>query len=215
MENKELLFSEYLNSKIKNEFINKIIDICKKLGIEPNWLMFVIYKESRFNPHAVNKETKATGLIQFMPNTAIYLGTTVDNIYNMNEIEQLDYVYKYLKTYKTKLTDAFSVYSAIFFPRMLYKDDDYVLDLKEVNISPEQISKQNKTFDLNNDNKITKKEFREWFNKEYKKIENKFDNNNDKNNDKKNLKIVLLVTSSITLILAGLGIVFFSNNKNK
>jgi soluble lytic murein transglycosylase-like protein len=38
------------------EFSNKVKDIAKRLGINPNWIMAVIYKESKFNHVAVNKD---------------------------------------------------------------------------------------------------------------------------------------------------------------
>lgn len=62
------------------EFIKKTVDIANKLQTKPEYLLFVMWKESKYNPAAVNKDvdykdpnkkdykgTGATGLIQFMP----------------------------------------------------------------------------------------------------------------------------------------------------
>jgi hypothetical protein len=85
-------------------FMTKLNDICKKLSIpNVNWMLLIFYKESKINPHIQNIDTKATGLIQFMPATAKGLGTTTDALKNMTAVEQLDYVYKYFKPYAGKI----------------------------------------------------------------------------------------------------------------
>ena len=66
----------------KAEFCAKLQSICNKLQISPEWLLAVMYIESRINPYAVNKYTNATGLIQFMPSTAKSLGTTTAELLN-------------------------------------------------------------------------------------------------------------------------------------
>lgn len=59
----------------KEAFLQKVRLICAKLGIEPDWLMFVMNSESGLNPAAYNPNGGASGLIQFMPDTAKGLGT--------------------------------------------------------------------------------------------------------------------------------------------
>ena len=79
----------------KEAFVSKLVEISKKLRVNPNWLMLVFWKESKINPKAVNEDTQASGLIQFIPKTAKGLGTSVQAIQQMSGVEQLDYVYKY------------------------------------------------------------------------------------------------------------------------
>ena len=62
----------------KEAFLQKVRLICAKLGIEPDWLMFVMNSESGLNPAAYNPNGGASGLIQFMPDTAKGLGTTTE-----------------------------------------------------------------------------------------------------------------------------------------
>ena len=84
------------NPDCADAFKDKVIDICKRLGIaNPNWLMLTIIKESECNPKARNPRGSASGLIQFLDKTAIALGTTIDKIRRMTGVDQLDYVYKY------------------------------------------------------------------------------------------------------------------------
>lgn len=84
----------------KSEAFQKAIQkVCNNLGINPDHLKLVMHKESKLDPKAQNKDTQATGLIQFMPKTAKGLGTSVEALKNMSAIEQLIYVEKYYKQF--------------------------------------------------------------------------------------------------------------------
>lgn len=147
------------------EFEQTLRNIATLLGINPNWLMMVMWNESRLNAQAVNKQPgdtdnvleraakRATGLIQFMPDTALRLGTTNKALYNMSAIDQLHYVYKYFKPWAGKIRDYFDLYMVTFFPLALGKPDEYVLQTSKLSAS--LIAKQNPYFDVNKDGKIT------------------------------------------------------------
>lgn len=139
----------------KYQFGKKVIQVARKLGINPNALMAVMYNESRLNPKAVNPSSKATGLIQFIPSTANYLGTSIAEISAMTGIEQLDYVYKYLSAYQNKINEDADVYLAVFFPAALYQPNSWRF--------PDWAVKANKIFDVDRDGILTKKEFKKYF----------------------------------------------------
>ena len=80
------------------EFIDKVKELAKKLRCDYIDLLAVIFFESRCNTTAKNPNTGATGLIQFMPKTAIALGTTTTALAAMSRVEQLDYAWKYFST---------------------------------------------------------------------------------------------------------------------
>lgn len=75
----------------------KLTHISDKYGFSVKELVDLIGHESSFNSKSVNKKSKATGLIQFMPRTAKDLGTTTSAIKKMDILGQLDYVDKYFK----------------------------------------------------------------------------------------------------------------------
>jgi hypothetical protein len=143
----------------------KIQQICTLLGINPAWLMMVMWSESRLNAQSVNKQpgdsdnpqiraaTRATGLIQFMPDTALNQGTTTKALYAMTAIDQLGYVYKYFKPWTGKIKSYFDLYLVTFFPDAIGKPDDYILQTKK--LSAATIAKQNPFFDVNKDGKLT------------------------------------------------------------
>ena len=143
----------------------RIQQVCTLLGINPAWLMMVMWSESRLNAQSVNKQpgdsdnaqvraaTRATGLIQFMPDTALNLGTTTKALYAMNAIDQLGYVYKYFKPWTGKIKSYFDLYLVTFFPDAIGKPDDYILQTKKLSAST--IAKQNPFFDVNKDGKLT------------------------------------------------------------
>lgn len=142
------------------QFDAMVEHICYKLGIKPSWLMAVMWKESSLNHRAVNSVSGATGLIQFMPRTAIALETTVEDLANMSNVEQLDYVYKYLRPYRFKFKSYVDVYLAVFFPRAIGKPDDYILQTKT--LSAKLIADQNAYLDKDNSDTLTKKEVEVW-----------------------------------------------------
>lgn len=134
----------------RQEFVSKVRDICDKLNIDPEWLMFVMYFESAhtFRPDKVNSISGATGLIQFMPSTARALGTTTNALKKMTNIEQLDFVYQYLKPYRGKMNSWIDVYLAVFYPKAMNQGDNFI-------IKTDIVAKQNPGFDLNKDLDIT------------------------------------------------------------
>ncbi len=144
-----MTFEEYIKEN-KIEFTEKVNNISGELGIDPNWLMFVMWFESKLNPQAVNPISGATGLIQFTPSTARGLGTTTDVLRHMDNVQQLDYVLAYLRPYKGKMKTWVDVYLAVFYPKAMGKPN-YV-------ITSDIVAKQNKIFDINKDLDISVKE---------------------------------------------------------
>ncbi|MFT3753682.1 MAG: transglycosylase SLT domain-containing protein [Paludibacter sp.] len=138
-------------------FKAEVIRYCRSLGINPDDLMVVMYAESRINEKARNPKTRATGLIQFMPSTAIGLGTTVEKLYAMSNVEQLYYVYKYFQPYAGKIRNVYDLYKIVFFPAMIGKPATWVLQTST--LSAELIARQNAIIDINKNGSITVAEF--------------------------------------------------------
>lgn len=159
-----MLFESYVTEN-KAEFLAKVRSISSKLLIQPDWLMAVMWKESRINPRAVNSNGGATGLIQFMPATARSLGTTTAALRAMSNVEQLDWVYKYYKPYISKLNSYPDLYLATFFPAALGKADDWIIHSS--NLSAAAVADANPSIDLNRDRKITVGEFKEYCYKQF------------------------------------------------
>ena len=145
-----------LNIPNKDEFLQKVKQVSVDLSINPDWLMQIMYKESGINSEIQNPDTNATGLIQFMPSTAENLGTTVDDLKAMSNVDQLDYVEKYLASIKRSYGNFGSyldLYLAVFFPAAIGKPLDTVL--QAANLPASVIARVNQGFDLNKDGKIT------------------------------------------------------------
>lgn len=137
----------------QSQFQEKVRDIADRLGIDPNWLMMCMWIESKLNHQAQNPLSGAVGLIQFMPSTAASLGTSTAALLAMSNVEQLDYVYKYLKAYQWRMRSFVDVYFAIFFPRAIGKPDEYILATSSLSAS--KIASQNSGYDLNKDSALT------------------------------------------------------------
>ncbi len=113
-----------------------LIRTANEIGIEPKWLLRIICRESSANTKAVNPFSGATGLIQWLPRTALSLGTTTNNLYEMSFSEQLVYVKKYFNMInKTDQVNSFEdAYLIVFYPRAIGKPDHYVIGHKNSRI---------------------------------------------------------------------------------
>jgi len=157
-----MIFLSYIKTNV-TEFITKLRSLCATLKINIIWLLAVMWLESRLNPKAVNSNGGATGLIQFMPSTAIALGTTTTALYNMSNVQQLVYVYKYLKPYAPKIKNFYDLYLAIFFPLAMGKPDSWIIHSD--NLTAERVANANPGFDLDKNKQITIAEFKAAVNK--------------------------------------------------
>lgn len=135
------------------EFLAKAKKIAQEIDCDYKDLIAVMNSESGLNTKAVNPSSKATGLIQFMPQySKQVVGKTTQELYNMSPLEQLDYVEKYLKvckkTYKVSgRLSAGQLYTLVFTPAYVKRE---VLATKG-----EEFYSSNKGLDVNKDGKIT------------------------------------------------------------
>ena len=82
MVNMKLQYQDKVPLSYRDEFVKKVQSISSNLNIDPNWLMAIMFWESAgtFSPSVQNKTSGATGLIQFMPSTAVGLGTSTTEL---------------------------------------------------------------------------------------------------------------------------------------
>ncbi|MCI4671475.1 MAG: transglycosylase SLT domain-containing protein [Bacteroidia bacterium] len=141
-------------------FETKVRQVARNLDIPPEWLMAVMYTESRFDPSVQNfKGSGATGLIQFMVPTVRELNNRMGTQYYMSDIrrmeadDQMVLVQEYLETIKERygefnsLTD---LYLGILYPRAIGQDYCYTLFAY-----PSKKYKQNSGLDENKDHAVT------------------------------------------------------------
>ena len=145
-------------AKVSAAFRDKVRSIASGLGTDANFLMAAMAFETgrSFKASQLNEAgSGAVGLIQFMPRTAEGLGTSSAALAAMTAEDQLDFVQKYLASFRGKLHSLADLYMAIFFPVAVSKPDDFVLISQS--ISPAAF-RQNTGLDVNRDGKITKAE---------------------------------------------------------
>lgn len=168
----------YLDKVKTNQsaFESKVNEIALLLKIDPNWLMMVMNSESGLNSKAVNKQKgdsddplqriskRATGLIQFMPKTAEVLGTTTQKLYDMNPVNQLEYVYKYFQPFAGKYKSFFDLYAYTFYPAMVGKPDTWILGSQnnDDGKSAQRIADQNPGITKNENGLISVGSFKKW-----------------------------------------------------
>ena len=107
----------------------------------------------KFTPDVKNPRSGATGLIQFMSDTAIGLGTTTQALAAMTAVDQLDFVLKHFLPQKGRMNTLSDVYMAILRPASVGKPEDSALFKR-----PSQEYEQNAPLDRDGDGTITKAE---------------------------------------------------------
>lgn len=145
-------------AKVDADFIAKLLEICEALGWSgtyPSWLMACMAFETAytFGTRRWHSTGSATGLIGFMHNTAISLGTTVEDMAQMSPVEQLEYVRKYFAPYARHINTLSDMYMAILAPKAVGKPEDTVLYA-----GSSREYRANSPLDKNSDGKITKAE---------------------------------------------------------
>src|SRR4029453_18781382 len=136
-------------------FKQKVREISGRLGCNPNHLMAVMAFETgrTFSPKGKNPSSSATGLIQFMADTAVGLGTTTAKLARMTAVKQLDLVEKYLQPHAGAMKTVSDIYMAVLHPVSVGKPEGAVLFKKG-----SKAYKVNRGLDINKDGNITKKE---------------------------------------------------------
>ncbi|KAF2333764.1 M23 family metallopeptidase [Flavobacterium daemonense] len=138
-------------NKVSCDFRKKVVEICKDLWAVnylemANNLMAVMAWETgeTFSPSIKNPKSSATGLVQFMKDTAENLGTTTEKLAKMTALEQLDYVKKYFKNLKNKKLEFVDFYLQVLFPASMGKPDDHVVFSED----GKGLDKHDKNYDL-------------------------------------------------------------------
>lgn len=148
-------YLEQIPTSIRSQWISKLTAVAQALGIRPEWLMVVMYQESKLNPAARNG-TVAVGLIQFTTSGAASVGTTKADILKMGYIRQLDYVQKYFENVMKStgpLRSIGEVYMATFLPSKVRAPLDTVLARKG-----QGIYAGNSGLDVTDDGILTKRD---------------------------------------------------------
>jgi hypothetical protein len=155
--------NKYENIAIKkygNEFVDKVKSIGESVGLDYKMILAIMYFESGINHKAVNSQSKATGLIQFMPSTAQALGTTIGELRSMTALKQLDYVKKFFYLNRSLIPYIKSpedAYFLVFYPLAAKKDDNFILGSEISDKRARLIAKQNPV-DTNKDGVLSKGE---------------------------------------------------------
>ena len=146
----------------QDAFLSKVQNVADTLGVSADSLMTVMNSESGLDSTAVNPASGATGLIQFMPNTAAGLGTSTAALRAMSNVDQLDYVQQYYANISQPLTSYYDLYAATFYPYMIGQPDSYVIGSEKGTAYAQTIARQNPAVDINGNGVITLGDFKQW-----------------------------------------------------
>lgn len=146
-------------ARVSETFRERVKWIGADLGLDPSDLMACMAFESgeTFSASVRNAAgSGAVGLIQFMPQTALMLGTTTEKLRAMTAEDQLNYVHKYFAPSKGRLHNLGDIYMAILWPAGIGKSDDWNLFTKG---GPRPVLYlQNKGLDFDHDGDVSRGE---------------------------------------------------------
>jgi hypothetical protein len=145
--------------KVSTTFCDRVLWLAKDLGTDPSFMMACMAFETgrSFSPSIRNAGgSGAVGLIQFMPQTAAGLGTTIEDLSEMSAEDQLRFVWRYFERWRGKLKTLGDVYMAILWPAGVGKDESYVLFDRDGDKPRTYLA--NKGLDIDLDGRITRKE---------------------------------------------------------
>lgn len=158
--------SLFLENKIpenRAEFAQKVRQVSRALVINPDWLMLLMYHESRLN-HRIFNSIGCVGLIQFCPFGFLQqYGITAAQLAQMRNVEQLNYVYAFFKPKAGKFKSYYDLHLWAFYPYALGKSDSYIFGSERG--SAAVVASQNRPFDINRDGVITVREFKTYLSK--------------------------------------------------
>lgn len=146
-------------SKVSPQFKAGVLWIEQQIGLNADFLMCCIAFETgqTFDPAKKNAAgSSGTGLIQFMGYTAKNMGTSVEALARMTDVQQLGYVYKYFRAFGDdfKHWTLEDVYMAILYPAAIGKPLGWHMPWPKGKLA----YKQNRGLDRNKDGVITKSE---------------------------------------------------------
>lgn len=147
------------SKKVDDEFISQVQAWSNSVGFGLRGAYYAINimgfeSAGSFNPAKQNQAgAQAFGLLQFMAGAASDMGTTVDALKSMTQLQQLQYVFKYfnmrMKQYgKFQYLDDF--YLSVFYPKAIGKNPN-----EKIFVKGQLAYTQNGGLDGNNDGVIT------------------------------------------------------------
>lgn len=146
----------------RTAFEQKVNQIAGRLGVNPDWLMVVMWAESRLNHLAQNPNSTAAGLIQFLNKTLTNLGISRTQLLSMTNVQQLDYVEKYfvMQGLKGKMKSVYDVCFGVFLPKYVGASDSTIIAS-----SGTSTYDANKGMDTDKDGKLSVADVKRWYGK--------------------------------------------------
>ena len=141
-------------------FLPELQQVAARLETRPEWLLNVMACESSFVASARNHlpGQTASGLLQFIRQTARNLGTSAVAVRRMNPVEQLRLIEKYFTPFKGHLNSLADVYLAVFRGFIVSGGPEAVVAPLNSSFKERQAYSLNRGLDLNGDHRITKNE---------------------------------------------------------
>ncbi len=144
----------------------RFLAIARNHGWDANALAAIVQLESGGDPGKVNPKSGASGLIQWMPETADKYGTSIGKIRSMTTAEQLPLAERYwVDAYRAgPPAEVGDYYMGVFMPEFMGVPDEQILKLRGVEaVKGTPAYDQNPGLDWNQDGRLTAADVRSVF----------------------------------------------------
>jgi len=149
-------------SDLSPEFYKKLLEVSASVGMQPEQILNIMALESSVSSSAINKDSGAVGLTQFIPSTLRsvgYTGSSYDFAKEPGEV-QLEYIEKYIKRVSggkplksaTQLYVANLLPIALRLPGVIQEDPNTIIcskNLDKPHLPGISIEKEKKYYDAN------------------------------------------------------------------
>ena len=162
--NNEAIKRRINEDKFEKGFLDNVEAMCKRLDMHAMGVLSVMDFETvgTYSTSIKNPRGSATGLIQFVENTAKGLGTSTAELAQMNQSEQLKFVEEYFRRNKNggDYANPIDIAMAVFYPAAVGEGDDFVIGIKRGGSRSQRLAfRQNRGLDANEDGRITSVEY--------------------------------------------------------
>ncbi len=138
--------------KTSETFRSALLDMSERLGLDAGWVAAVMAVETAktFSASIRNPYSGFVGLIQFGPDAAAMVGTTLGALAHMTAVDQLRYVEAFFRPVAKRIHSVAQCYLAVFAPKFIDAAPSTV-----VYAAPSKAYTQNKPLDKSGDGTIT------------------------------------------------------------
>lgn len=144
------LLDKFKPESKSEEFVKVLTKVSRELDCDAGLLLMIMYFESRLNPKARNLKRGGAGLLLIPDPDCRKIGTSANKMVQMDAVEQLVYIQKYLRPHRGRFKTLADTWYACYFPDALGRGERFWFRL------PLKYREANRVFPTRSLNRVSK-----------------------------------------------------------